>query len=574
MRLHDLKKHWFILNQLMIVGQGYKIVDEKAKLPDGIVERINSVRKRVDEGEITAEQGLKEVAELEDLKLFTADSYLKWRRIDIQSTGTNFKKYVNTLKIPSSSYELNYYYDPDKDFIHFEFSIPKFLYGHNVLQFVPHVTDTEFGVTWCKEWQWQREHVWERLQRFIYSFWRKQFSCDVRDDHRIIWKLDWRKLEIRRIDLCWNEVFNTKEDALEKLNAQKKIKWKYARETSDYKSDWATTVFYRTKMYSAKIYHKGTEFYKNDSKELKKLNVKRKKNGQPEFNIEEIQQLADRTLRYEMTFRNSYMSYLYQRTLFRRRCPEMIRLKKAAKRGRRNERIFFSGKKEDQEKVLHWRATNQIERRRDDMKQWKLWNEIVDKRRRFYVELDQVWIDYNQKTHAYRRTGDELTIEKQVKFGKNLFGLMVDKFEKFIEHFEVKEASSMSHLIVAVRQENKNATEWNKINRPLIKEGIVKSRSLINVNGVHRLVEMLEKYTWEDLKQMNFYNRSTMYRLRKKLEPLGFNPNALSIGRIPSDWFITDRRDERNERIRENGYQWYYAAVLYSNSFQTQQTYV
>ena len=49
-------------------------------------------------------------------------------------------------------------------------------------------------------------------------------------DKRII---NYNELELVRIDLCYNQVFNSKQDAMGYLNAQKMINKKHQRETSE-----------------------------------------------------------------------------------------------------------------------------------------------------------------------------------------------------------------------------------------------------------------------------------------------------------------------------------------------------
>src|SRR5215203_3444987 len=54
-------------------------------------------------------------------------------------------KHVNT----SGHYEFAYMVDYNRDFIEFNFSVPKFVYGSNVLMLVDHPGDREYTYHFC-----------------------------------------------------------------------------------------------------------------------------------------------------------------------------------------------------------------------------------------------------------------------------------------------------------------------------------------------------------------------------------------------------------------------------------------
>jgi len=55
---------------------------------------------------------------------------------------------------------------------------------------------------------------------------------------------------------------------LKYLEQQKKLKDKYSRSSTNGAGDYDTSLTYKTKRYSFKIYHKGTEFRQNDKRKL------------------------------------------------------------------------------------------------------------------------------------------------------------------------------------------------------------------------------------------------------------------------------------------------------------------
>ena len=121
-------------------------------------------------------------------------------------------------------------------------------------------------------------------------------------------------VEIFRVDLCYNQFFNSKADALGYQKAQSA----HMRQTSQSKNvrfvdghgqNWSLV----TDRYSFKCYHKGAEFRKNDLPQLQRefhrgRNIRNKVKGK--YDLSYLCEVADRVLRYEITFRGSMIHYL------------------------------------------------------------------------------------------------------------------------------------------------------------------------------------------------------------------------------------------------------------------------
>ena len=194
-------------------------------------------------------------------------------------------RHRNTNLVASSHYDLSYVVDTEKDFIEFNFSIPKYLYATNIMQLVNEI-DQGVGATFSK------------LYSFIGDFLRDNFlKSPLLED-----------VEIHRIDLCYNQFFNSKEDALNYLDEQKKLLASKRSKDNKVRS-YDSSIMYTTRRYSFKIYHKGTEFERHDYKKLLKRNPLNYPLGYFLDNSHCI-------LRYEMTFRSSYLSYLMQQHFF------------------------------------------------------------------------------------------------------------------------------------------------------------------------------------------------------------------------------------------------------------------
>src|SRR5205085_12548093 len=129
----------------------------------------------------------------------------------------------------------------------------------------------------------------------LISFLRKFFHWEF-----MMCTVQFTDVEINRIDVCFNQVFKSKDDALLYLEYQKRLKKKYARDENGVMRGYETSLMYVTSRYSAKIYHKGTEYEKHDKKEHLKYN---KEKATQYFKTEKLQAIADRVLRYELTLR-------------------------------------------------------------------------------------------------------------------------------------------------------------------------------------------------------------------------------------------------------------------------------
>jgi len=188
-----------------------------------------------------------------------------------------------SLYVASSHYSINCLENRERDFIEVNVSVPKYVYGTNVFQFVDNRDETP-------------AHVWRKFERFLLDIFRRIFPSQP----------DWTDVEIDRIDMCLNQIFASKEDALKYLANQKKLQVMHARSERNRFSEYgSTTIQYVTQNYTFKVYHKGTEYAVNDRKELMKRNPRN-------YDLKDIQDVADRTLRYEITYRCGGMNYVWK----------------------------------------------------------------------------------------------------------------------------------------------------------------------------------------------------------------------------------------------------------------------
>ncbi|MFB2120056.1 phage/plasmid replication protein [Parapedobacter sp. 2B3] len=194
--------------------------------------------------------------------------------------------------IPSSHYSVSYSVNYHRDFIDFNLSLPKYQFGTNILQAINYY-DTDFKATYYV------------VINFFDDFFKKV----------LIHTPDFQDVEVRRIDLCYNQFFVDKAQALSYLDKQKGLAAKYARSSKNNYRSYDTSLMYVTGRYSFKIYHKGTEFEKHDKRQIYKA-------GNPKgYDVDNLQYQADRILRYEMTFRNTMLNYIFKQDIVKKNEP-------------------------------------------------------------------------------------------------------------------------------------------------------------------------------------------------------------------------------------------------------------
>jgi len=248
------------------------------------------------------------------------------------------KKYLNMerrrMYVPSSHYEVST--QINIDFIEFNLSIPKYLFGNNIAQFVYPNYENGFSLGYHMKIINQVDKVYEELIRFIKDFFEENFEKEY------LIKINYDDITIERIDLCFNQIFENEDQARIYLNYVKRFKKPYESLKTDRMQDFSTGISYRGDGYYFKIYHKGDEYRKSDRKRhviinnvLKKdpsrLNKKEQElwvkvnelhGSKFPINIEKIQEIANRILRYEISFKKKGLSYHYKKNDLASKDPE------------------------------------------------------------------------------------------------------------------------------------------------------------------------------------------------------------------------------------------------------------
>ena len=394
----------------------------------------------------------------------------------------------------SNHYKISYWINIDRNFIELNFSIPKYKFGTNVLLFIKHIVDAGYVSTEIEE---NIKQSYRILTKFLIEFLDEQF---------LFTEVSPFDIEVHRIDLCFNQVFKTKGEALLYLEYQKRLKKKYAHEDEGVMRDYATSLMYVTKRYSAKIYHKGTEYAKHDIKEHLAYN---KKKGIQYFKTDKIQKCADRMLRYEITFRNAYINYLHKTKLFRTKDPifKKMRLSFAlvemAKQ--KNERISKKiGSLKTQIEKDTYRAKHPYSfPSKIDKEFHKEFSKIISKRRYFMLMVNYDALLFNRQSG-----GSENPL---ALFSRPLLELMFKKLMEFVNEFQIKEMPTEE--IVRKKIEQYNQTSGTS--------------KLPIADMMSFYPHLLKHGSFKEAVKFCNLSRATLYRYMERFEKIGINNKSI-----------------------------------------------
>lgn len=450
----------------------------------------------------------KTVSIVEGEEQWTVEQKVNFRtKLKYHDTG-NEHTVAHFNELRSDHYTIAYKIDYIRDFIAFNVSIPKYIYGTNILLYNRPPGDKNFNFSAHSTLAKNLGEAYKRLYRFFNRFFPTQFG-EI--------EIDWKDVEVNRIDICYNQMFDSKESAFDYLNHLRKLKKKYARNSTNYSRDWKTSIVYKTERYSFKVYHKGTEFAKNDAKKLREVND----SGKGRFDLEYYQRFADRILRYEMTFRNSQISYLFMNHLFRADCyiwQAGVKLWKTAK-----------AKKADKANYLTYRAGLEAhEKHAIDYV-----NSMINKVKKFYLAPNAKSERFDEETDEGKFSaypGKKEHFNQASLFSPELFGLLAKQFCTLLDEFKLSMHQNSHDTLARLKLHNdaidKKRDQLVSLGFP---PGHERHRGVgrkISESKIKMLLRLLETETFEEIQESNYFDAKTWYRHRKDLALLGVNQGA------------------------------------------------
>ena len=496
------------------------------------------------------------------------------KEIRYNDTGKRKVMYTNKIFLKSSHYYLSYKIDDVKDTIDFNFSIPKYLYGSNIIQFVPHITDRKniHSRSDLENFEYIQSITFQRLMAFLNDFLVKLKYQRVEFGKTVTYQIDRKDVEIVRLDLCFNQYFDNENDAMDYLKYQKRVKKSYIRDTSKNKTDWGSSIFLQTNTYVAKIYHKGKEYSSTTGE--RKHHEQINKNARKEiFPVHTLQAEADKILRYEISFKNGYISRIYKKKVFRKK-DAFHKSIKAAYKLKKSIDSKIDTMEKDLKRMLS--VTVSIDERdvifekyQAEMKSLKLelfapldylknyqvkikgmknetmtvkqgammYNQILNQSNLFMLDVTPTAQVYNEKTVRldYDKMGC-VRLNKEAKFDKKLFSEMVEVFKEFIDQFQLGERLQLDQVGLNIQSYNKHVEAINDlIPTQKIREG-----------PLARIAALMEHYTIDEMVANGIISRRTKYDIIKKLELINFHKGSILPKVIRTNTNFSQYHFERN----------------------------
>jgi hypothetical protein len=303
-----------------------------------------------------------------------------------------------------------------------------------------------------------------------------------------------------------------------------------------------TSIYLVGRYYMLKIYHKGSEFnrIRKGESDKKGLNDINKEKGYEKYKIEELQNLADKMLRYEVEYKKSGMNYIYKRYIYKAKDKKYIFYKKQAlEYDSIQSKIDRLSKLKNNRPKLNLYLIKLGYNKYDeamkmlliDLKKFKRYKIFYEKSQTqhadFFLDISLSAMDASEfvleeELDNYHRKG--FTFRKEALFSTELVQYMGIHFLKFINEFTLKTLDeSVINLEVMIKTiERKNAE--------------LKSKGLKGTNlspGFKEFIRLLDQMSLDEIKEKKIYERTTLYRNKKILASIGYVRQSLMQRKIP-----------------------------------------
>lgn len=497
------------------------------------------------------------------------------KEIRYNDTGKRRVLYSNRIQLPSSHYYLAYKIDDLKDCIDFNFSIPKYIYGTNIMQFTPHIQDRKnyYPRSDIEKFEFIEGVTFDKLMSFLDGFLLKLCYKTVENGENVTYAIDKKDVEIQRIDLCFNQYFQSKQDALDYLKYQKRVKKSYIRDTSKNKVDWGSSIFLQSRNYVAKIYHKGKE-YESSGGEKKHHDQINKSARREVFPTELLQNEADRILRYEISFKNGYLSRIYKKKVFRKKCPvhsvfkECYKMYKSVeKKCDRLSKQEYQEIEKQPDKSLHHAIKEKFRAARRELRlplkkdvpglkksmitlkgkkdnsitvqnMGIMYGQMLAQNNCFMLEITPEAKLYNRETKGIEFDfRGNIKLHKEAKFSRSLFSEMQAIFRDFIDQFQLSAKLQMDQVGIHVQNYNKHVEA--------IKD-VIPGQKKIYEGPLARISALMENYTIDEMVQLGIISKRTKYDVIERLKKIEFNKASILPKEIKTKVSFEDYQFYRN----------------------------
>jgi hypothetical protein len=422
--------------------------------------------------------------------------FIKRYYIDF-ATGNSYAQGYNGF-VKSSNYNCAYYVNHQRDYVEFNLSLPKYYYGNNLVQLVDHFTDRN-----CMTYR--NSNFWD-LNKLHFEWLKTVFNAFLQKE--LFFSGSKSNIEITRIDLCFNLVFATKEDAFFYLNELRTVKKKRFSENSALITNYHSGVYFPSKDFTLKIYHKGTEFKKNDFNKVKKR-----------FGLEaakQIHHLANNVLRYEVEFRPGAMTDYFITSLKTER-KEVYECYNYARQLSANGYLSLNGHKYNFDGNSNNPMSKEFTLMPPDVALSVKRGDLLRKKDiRFMLalpsgqSLKEIPLrDINQ--YGFKELFDE-----------SMFNILIERFKQVFLHFQVGNFDSLTMYNDAIR---KNKEE--KLRKEIAAKTGIDLYNRISESKLKIITQLLMDHSWDQIKAMGILSKSAFYRYKKFFKEIGLkNKNS------------------------------------------------
>ena len=531
----------------------------------------------------------KHIQTKESLELLSSDEYLnleknkkltnyhliqnKIRFVDEHVTNDINERINGKYHLKSSDTNVNFLINEAGSYIDFEFSIPKYLFGHNLAQFIPQIKSrTYMNTPNLEDFLQQRRILHSRLFKFL-----DKFFIDLCNFFEIDALPDYRFVEIRRIDLCYNQYFESKEDALYYLEEQKKLAKLKETKTTNKCENYKTSLTYTQSNGSYfKIYHKGSEYintkngdfdkhmkinrdYINKVEKMYPQNDNYQSNKNLIWNIirkgttDKLQTIdkekldlvkpivnrlysklpykvlflkneMDKVLRYEVSLKSNFFRYSFKTKLFRKNCPIHKNFYDIYKRvhseyyrqtpsdvvvGRRSKAIYNT-----MNKFLCSSVHMMLKTTLDYDRHNTTGKDSSD--------FSMTYYDINKNKPKTILGGDDIAF-----FSSNFLSICLDHFQSLINRFQIKQINNFDDIRVNIKNYNARCDllryEYNIKNMDMISTKVLKP---YKVDGISYIMEDIIYSTNKSGKRITL--ASQLLSQKQQIE-LGFQKVNITI---------------------------------------------
>ncbi len=484
---------------------------------------------------------IKNMLEFEDLNSYTQfiklikKNDLLQKNIEAQKKLIKFgdgelklSKHRNKYELPSHHYGVAYHIDYEKDYIEYNFSIPKYLYGNNIAQVVKY-SKAGFDFYKWSDFNNQYSNAWSEFVSSVKFFFYQMFES-VNPNARV----DFSDIEICRVDLCFNQIFPNKEEAQNYIQYQKRLYKKYERKTTDKGQSYKSSFYYNLPGIFLKIYHKGNEYRKHDKSEhlIRNAILVESLEGVNELNLfdtDYLQSIADRIVRYEVEFKSAKLSEIYNKEVLINRSP-VFALKykiyqKVKKETDDGEKLIEC----DEDGVVTWQVN------KDEYAIYKKIKKDITKRRSFMLapKFHEGRRGENIVNPEYYRSGSIVGV-----FNEALFNECIKIFKRFVNHFQVKAINNIDQVLEDVSTYNKRIEEQRELLKQRFKQEnrVPRNGEIAKITGqkidsskMAMIVSLIKEYgSLSDVRRNCDINGSTFRNYRAKLKKLNIKENMFT----------------------------------------------